>query len=195
MAKVKSPLMSFSATGQLAKSLVFSTWKGIDDVRQYVVPANPRSAGQVAQRGLMTDAVALWHSSTRNTDDAAAFNIRASVEANPMSGFNIFCKECIAAYQASEEPTASSTFTVDTNTGGSIAFAVTLITGLTVTYQIGLKATVLGAPVSMTEDGVTGVYEATAAGLTEGVDYYIKFATSTAANKIVSGIYKVRALA
>jgi len=51
MAKVKAPLMSFDARGQIAKSLVYLGWKGLKTVRQYVIPANPKSSDQQTQRG------------------------------------------------------------------------------------------------------------------------------------------------
>lgn len=46
MAKVVMPLMSASASGKFAKSIVAFGWKGINVMRQLVTPANPQSAGQ-----------------------------------------------------------------------------------------------------------------------------------------------------
>jgi hypothetical protein len=46
MAKVTGPLMSISASGKLANSLVFFGWKGLNVVRQWLIPANPMSASQ-----------------------------------------------------------------------------------------------------------------------------------------------------
>ena len=42
--------MSMSASGKLADSIVFSIWKGVAYVRQFVIPSNPQSAGQGDQR-------------------------------------------------------------------------------------------------------------------------------------------------
>jgi hypothetical protein len=39
-----------SARGQLAQAMIFSSWKGIPYVRQYVVPANPRTTDQTETR-------------------------------------------------------------------------------------------------------------------------------------------------
>jgi len=50
MAKVKGPLFSLDARGQIAKTLVYMGWKGIADVRKYVIPANPNTAAQQTQR-------------------------------------------------------------------------------------------------------------------------------------------------
>lgn len=50
MAKVTGPLQSFSASGKIANSIVFAAWKGVNYVRQYVIPANPQSEAQGDQR-------------------------------------------------------------------------------------------------------------------------------------------------
>jgi hypothetical protein len=44
--------MAFSASGQIGKSLVYGTWKGQKYARQYIVPTNPSTAAQQAQRNL-----------------------------------------------------------------------------------------------------------------------------------------------
>jgi hypothetical protein len=46
MAKVTGPLMSMDARGAFGKAMVFIGWKGIRDVRQWLIPANPQSAKQ-----------------------------------------------------------------------------------------------------------------------------------------------------
>lgn len=90
MAKLVAPLFSFSARGQLAKSLVYSGWKGIDDVRSYVVPSNPRSSGQQTQRGYFSEGVEMWHSLGLTADDVEAWNRYANTLPRPQSGFNAF---------------------------------------------------------------------------------------------------------
>ncbi len=50
MAKTTAPLLSFSASGQIAKTQVYSRWKGRSYVRRHVVPANPRSTEQSLTR-------------------------------------------------------------------------------------------------------------------------------------------------
>lgn len=46
MAKVSGPLMSMSASGSVGKSIVFSIWKGVAYVRQWLKPSNPQSTDQ-----------------------------------------------------------------------------------------------------------------------------------------------------
>jgi hypothetical protein len=53
MAKVTGPLMSMSASGKIADSIVFSIWKGTAYVRQWLKPANPQSVDQGDQRIIM----------------------------------------------------------------------------------------------------------------------------------------------
>lgn len=46
MAKVFMPLLSAQASGKLAKSMVHFYWKGLNVVRQWVIPTNPRDVNQ-----------------------------------------------------------------------------------------------------------------------------------------------------
>lgn len=50
MAKTTAPLLSFGASGQIAKTQVYSKWKGRSYARRYTVPANPNSAEQILTR-------------------------------------------------------------------------------------------------------------------------------------------------
>lgn len=88
MAKLKAPLLSFGAGGKLAKSLVFFPWKGINAVREYVIPANPQTTLQTTQRGYMTAAVAEWHAASYSAVDVTAWNRYAGTLAKIMAGFN-----------------------------------------------------------------------------------------------------------
>ena len=90
MAIVKGPLLSLDARGQIGQALVYLGWKGLKTVRQYVVPANPQTAGQVTQRGYLTDAVAAWKNYFTGTTARVAWDRSALLDARPMSGFNIF---------------------------------------------------------------------------------------------------------
>ncbi len=50
MAKPTAPLLSFGASGSLAKTMVYSKWKGRPYVRRHVIPANPKSTAQTLTR-------------------------------------------------------------------------------------------------------------------------------------------------
>ena len=46
MAKVTGPLFSLSASGKIANAMVHFGWKGLNVVREWVIPANPKSGSQ-----------------------------------------------------------------------------------------------------------------------------------------------------
>lgn len=60
MAKVTAPLLSFGASGSLAKSLVYSKWKGRPYTRRHVIPANPQSTAQTLTRNAFASAGQIW---------------------------------------------------------------------------------------------------------------------------------------
>lgn len=60
MALVNAPLLSFSAGGQIAKTQVYSRWKGRPYVRRYVTPADPKTTGQVTTRDTFTFLSNVW---------------------------------------------------------------------------------------------------------------------------------------
>ena len=92
MAKLTGPFFSLKASGQLGKTLVAFPWKGINALRTYVIPANPRSIAQRQQRGYFEDAVDEWHAAAYNPDDVAAWNCFAGILPKIMSGFNAMIK-------------------------------------------------------------------------------------------------------
>lgn len=71
MAKVTGPLMSMSASGKLADTIVYFAWKGIHVVREWLKPANPKTADQGDQR-LITGALGRASSVVHTTSDFAA---------------------------------------------------------------------------------------------------------------------------
>jgi hypothetical protein len=60
MAKVTAPLLSFGGLGTIAKTAVYSKWKGRPYVRQYVIPANPKSAEQTLTRNAFAFSNQAW---------------------------------------------------------------------------------------------------------------------------------------
>lgn len=53
MAKVTGPLFSLGARGKIGQAIVFSAWKGINVVREYLIPANPKSGNQGDRRVML----------------------------------------------------------------------------------------------------------------------------------------------
>src|SRR3546814_4148752 len=60
MAKTTAPLLSFGADGQIAKTMVYSKWKGIPYVRRHVVPANPQTVAQQLTRTTFSKLREMW---------------------------------------------------------------------------------------------------------------------------------------
>lgn len=52
--------MSLGASGSVAKTITFASWKGRSYVRRLVIPANPRSAAQVASRAIIAFLSQAW---------------------------------------------------------------------------------------------------------------------------------------
>lgn len=101
MSKLKAPLLSLGASGALGKALVFFPWKGLDCVREYVIPANPQTDAQTEQRDYLKDAVAKIHVAQAHptvpfiNDDAISYSLLGSLKATPRTWFNTICKQWI----------------------------------------------------------------------------------------------------
>lgn len=108
MAKLKAPLMSLGASQQLGKALVFFAWKGINVVREYVIPSNPKTTLQNTQRGYLTTLVAAIHAaqaravSPLNSDDVMAYSALASAKGKIMTWFNMAVKMGVDALRLSD---------------------------------------------------------------------------------------------
>lgn len=90
MAKVKAPLFGLEARGQLGGAIVYFPWKGIQAVREYIIPANPRTATQQAQRGYMTAAMLAWHDGAWTSDDVTAFRRWANIQEAVQTYVNVY---------------------------------------------------------------------------------------------------------
>lgn len=60
MAVVSAPLLSFGASGSIAKTQVYATWKGRPYARRHVVPSDPRSSEQVITRTAFSFLSSVW---------------------------------------------------------------------------------------------------------------------------------------
>jgi hypothetical protein len=195
MAKVKGPLMSMGASGQLGKTLVFMTWKGIKDVRAHVVPANPKTQGQRDQRDIMKAAVLSWHTNLFNELDVAAYNILASIQAKIMSGFNIFCKLFIDQTLLETTLLVPHGMVISANTGGSFSISCALAGVTAIAVKYGSSPSVLGNGVQLEHASEGNPYTKTLTGFTAGDYVYFQIYTGVSGNSVLSGIYKVLVLA
>lgn len=105
MAIVRTPFISFGASGKLAKTLVAFSWKGLDVMREYVVPTNPDTPAQKTQRTLFTGMVYAWRNFFTDSAMRAAWDVLSTILPQAMSGFNAAMRNMIK--MAATDPKAS----------------------------------------------------------------------------------------
>lgn len=93
MAGITGPLLSLGASGQIGKTLVFGKWRGVGYVRQYVIPANPRTAAQTLNRDLF----ATIRSMFKISGPIARAPFDAFATGRPLLGVNQYMKSNILA--------------------------------------------------------------------------------------------------
>jgi hypothetical protein len=195
MAKTKGALFGLGASGQLAKTIVFGSWKGIGTAREYVEPSNPNTALQQTQRGYMTAAVAAFHAAAFSVADMTAWAKLASIQSKVMSGFNIFCKTHIAEAIAGNvwEPISACVVSLITNVGWTTT--VTKVSGGNAPHLwVGTRPTFLSDEGALADLGGNS-WALLWAGGGADTDYYFSVivgATGTDLGRL--GIYKVRTI-
>lgn len=88
MAKLLTPLLSFSASGQIAKTLVAYTWHGINCVRAYIIPRDPRTPAQLIQRTAITLATQAWKLYITHEKTRIGWTHYAASDPRPLTGYN-----------------------------------------------------------------------------------------------------------
>lgn len=192
MARVKGGLFSLDASGQLAKTLVYSRWKGLKTVRSYVIPANPQSTAQTAQRNLLADGVDFWHETDLTGADKVAWNLYATTQAKPLSGFNAAVKNAIQVQAAEQDLLVLFDGSDESTTEGQIDAVINAPTGLAVSVRWGETPSSLINSHAMTEEGSTGKYEYTIEELEAGKKYYLQFFITTSEKDMnKTGVYEI----
>lgn len=187
MAKVTGPLFSLTASGQLAKALVYMSWKGIDDVRQYVVPANPNTSAQQTQRGYFSDAVTDWHEAGYNAADVAAYDLAALAAKEALSGFNIHNRYYIDLKVAAKVWYPLTVVAVSGIGAAGCSVAVNVSADKTGKLYVGASKTTMNT--SFTGAFTTDHYDFTITGLSATTKYYFYIQNEEAASGGKSGIY------
>lgn len=189
MAKLNAPLFSFNASGKLADSLVYFGWKGLDCVRSYVIPANPKTSGQTTQRGYLTTAVDEIHttqaqaSNPLDGDDYSAYGLLASTRPTPRTWFNEIVKLWCDVLVAGNTPVIYSNGTISDDSASSFDCIMYLNeeTGSTLAagkFFFGTSKTALihSATATVTAGvSVALVNQDLSAFLTAGTKYYMQF--------------------
>lgn len=200
MAKLNGPLFSFGARGKLGGALVFAPWKGLNNVRRYVVPANPNTTLQSAQRTKLTAAVAAIHAAMQHAEplavlDKAAYGVWASVVQASSTWFNQAVRNHVNVAVAGKTPTVFHGGAVTPGANqlvlkvyspqidGADITAATCFYGLSPTSMLESVAAALVA----VDDEAT----CTIAGLDTGVKYYMQLRVDLGENceGAMSGIY------
>ncbi len=86
MVRVQGPMFSLGASGSLAKTVTFSTWKGRPYVRELVTPANPKSGLQVGMRSMFAFLAQEWTFLTVG-EQASWSDLAEQIVASPFNGY------------------------------------------------------------------------------------------------------------
>jgi len=182
LAKLKAPLFSLGASGQLGKALVFFGWKGLDVVREYVVPSNPKTTAQTTQRGYLTDAVAAIHTAQgHGTDplysgDVSAYALWASIVQSATTWFNQVCRNWVKQKVAGKIPVIFRSINLVATSGDiQVKGQMTQESGTPVVgaLRYGTSKTALINSKACTKTQLEGGIHIT--GLTNGVKYYVQY--------------------
>lgn len=91
MVRVTGPFLSLDARGTLANTMTGSFWRGINYIRERVIPHNPKSVCQTVIRGVLTDGVSKWRFGLISRTNKNWWNTYAKGLGE--SGFNRFMRK------------------------------------------------------------------------------------------------------
>lgn len=91
MARTTGPLLSLGGSGAIAKTQVYSTWRGIPYARQYVKPANPNTTGQQSTRVVFSFLNTMWKLAPSNVQAPWTANAKGKqfTDRNKFIGDNV----------------------------------------------------------------------------------------------------------
>lgn len=196
MAKLKGPLFSLGASGQIGEAIVYFPWKGLNVAREYVIPSNPKTSGQTTQRGYLAQAVESihgaqsWAAHLLDATDIMAYALLGSTYATPRTWFNQAIKIIVDQLVASKHPILYSDGST-TPGADQLEVKVTQVSAYATAgnFHYGTSKTALINTIAGTLAAQT--WSKTITGLTTGVKYYWQFKPTVPATSIggVSGIY------
>lgn len=114
MAGTVAPLLSFGASGAIAKTQVYASWRGVKYARRYVVPANPNSTDQQKTRSVFAWASNIW----KNGSSLVQAPWTAATVGKPLYNRNAFIGAQTKALRAG---TDLSDFVGSPGAGGGLA--------------------------------------------------------------------------
>lgn len=122
MSRITGPLLSIGASGQIAKTQVYGTWKGIPYARRYTSPSNPQSAEQTKTRTAfryLNGLYKLGSADLRAPWDAAA-------KGRPLTGRNMLTKTNLPLLR---DETTNDAFVASPGNGGGLPPAAAVSAG------------------------------------------------------------------
>lgn len=134
MAKPTGALLSFSATGTIAKTAVYASWRGRQYVRRWVNPHNPRTSFQTATRDVFSWLSNAWKEMP--TDLQAVYT--AAAKGRPLTDRNVWVKTNLPLLRGSS---SLNPMIFSPSAGGGLA-----PTGITVTPGVGTLSVDAPAP-------------------------------------------------
>lgn len=100
MVKVHGPMFSLKASGTLADTVTFTSWKGRNVVRERVIPSNPKTGPQTGMRMMMKFLSQIWDGLT--TANKATWEDLA--DATVISEFNAFTSFSMKRWRSFKSP-------------------------------------------------------------------------------------------
>lgn len=117
MAKTTAPLLGFGASGGVADTIVYASWRGIPYARRHVVPANPRSTAQTLTRDIFRTLSQMWKSMP--SGGVAPWNAFAT--GRKFLGVNAFTGQNIRVLRDEPPLTSMETFIGSPGANGGLA--------------------------------------------------------------------------
>lgn len=136
MAITTAPLLSFGASGAIAKTQVYASWKGRPYARRYTIPANPNSAEQQLTRGTFSWLNNVWKFMPSGAIDAWVLYGRNS----RFTDRNGFIKKNLSNLR---EETDLANFVFSPSAGGGLSAASVVATPGSTQLSIAITAPTL----------------------------------------------------
>jgi len=148
MAKWKSVIFS-DIRNKLGNQVVFSNWKGRGYMRAFVIPANPKTPKQQANRDHQAKLVAEWKATKKGDADAVAVWNTYSLDYG-ISGYNLFVRfgrKSSISVPETASGTGSATVTITFDMGLLGSDGVIIVKTPSETYEV------------ITPEGTSGTYD------------------------------------
>lgn len=143
MAKVTAPILSGRAHGQIGKTQVYASWRGVQYARSFVTPRNPRTTAQTNRRDVFTAISDLW----KRLGSVARAPWDASVVGRPLTNRNRIISVNLTAMQGQMD---RQNYVGSPGAAGGVAPTGVAATGGTGSGEIDVTITAPAAPTGWT---------------------------------------------